>query len=84
MSLAAMGDVACIAVAAIAMPDSHARRRIDDEGLDSLARSIEEVGLLQPIVVRPLGNGRYELLAGARVWPDVVIPDGGVRFSSDL
>ncbi|SMH61351.1 ParB/RepB/Spo0J family partition protein [Azospirillum agricola] len=66
MSLAAMGDAACIAVAAIAVPDSHARRRIDDDGLDSLARSIEEFGLLQPIVVRPLGNGRYELLAGAR------------------
>lgn len=66
MSLAAMGDAACIAVAAIAVPDSHARRRIDDDGLDSLARSIEEVGLLQPIMVRPLGNGRYELLAGAR------------------
>ncbi|KAA0595373.1 ParB family chromosome partitioning protein [Azospirillum lipoferum] len=66
MSLAAIGDVACIAVAAITVPDSHARRRIDDEDLDSLARSIEEVGLLQPIVVRPLGNGRYELLAGAR------------------
>lgn len=66
MSLAAMGDAACIAVAAITVPDSHARRRIDDDGLDSLARSIEEVGLLQPIMVRPLGNGRYELLAGAR------------------
>ncbi|WP_455176335.1 ParB/RepB/Spo0J family partition protein [Azospirillum largimobile] len=61
-----MDDTACIAVAAITVPDSHARRRIDDEGLDSLARSIEEVGLLQPIAVRPLGNGRYELLAGAR------------------
>ena len=29
-------------------------------------------------------GARVELLAGARVWPDVVIPDGGVRFSSDL
>ncbi|WP_375731218.1 ParB N-terminal domain-containing protein, partial [Azospirillum sp. B506] len=58
MSLAAMGDAACIAVAAIAVPDSHARRRIDDDGLDSLARSIEDLGLLQPILVRPLGNGR--------------------------
>ncbi len=27
---------------------------------------------------------RVELLAGARVWPDVMIPDGGIRFSSDL
>jgi mannose-1-phosphate guanylyltransferase len=29
-------------------------------------------------------GSRVELLAGARVWPDVAIPDGGVRFSSDL
>ncbi|HZY75897.1 MAG TPA: NDP-sugar synthase [Jatrophihabitantaceae bacterium] len=29
-------------------------------------------------------GARVELRAGARVWPDVVIPDGGVRFSSDL
>lgn len=66
MSHAAMGDAACIAIASIIVPDSHARRRFDADGVDSLARSIEEVGLLQPIVVRPLGNGRYELLAGAR------------------
>ncbi|WP_431858135.1 ParB/RepB/Spo0J family partition protein [Azospirillum sp.] len=60
------GDVASIAVAAIAVPATHARRRMDGEGLDSLARSIAEHGLLQPVVVRPLGGGRYELLAGAR------------------
>ncbi|MFP5515087.1 MAG: ParB/RepB/Spo0J family partition protein [Alphaproteobacteria bacterium] len=66
MSLAAMGDAACIAVAAITVPDSHARRRFDADGVDALARSIEQVGLLQPVAVRPLGNGRYELLAGAR------------------
>jgi mannose-1-phosphate guanylyltransferase len=29
-------------------------------------------------------GARVELLAGARVWPDVVVPDGGIRFSSDL
>jgi mannose-1-phosphate guanylyltransferase len=30
-----------------------------------------------------IGSG-VELLAGARVWPDVVVPDGAIRFSSDL
>jgi mannose-1-phosphate guanylyltransferase len=29
-------------------------------------------------------GARVELLAGARVWPDVVVPDGAIRFSSDL
>jgi mannose-1-phosphate guanylyltransferase len=29
-------------------------------------------------------GARVELLAGARVWPDVAVPDGGIRFSSDL
>ena len=62
----AAGDAALIAVASVAVPDSHARRRIDADELDSLARSIAEHGLLQPIVVRPLGGGRHELLAGAR------------------
>jgi ParB family chromosome partitioning protein len=66
MSLAAMGDVACIAVASVIVSESHTRRRFDAESLDSLARSIEQVGLLQPILVRPLGGGRHELLAGAR------------------
>jgi len=66
MSQTVMGDVASIAVASISVPDSHARRRIDAAGLDALARSIDQHGLLQPIVVRPLGGGRHELLAGAR------------------
>lgn len=42
------------------------RRRIDREGLDALALSIEQHGLLQPILVRQTGHNRYELLAGER------------------
>ena len=66
MTTAAAGDVALIAVAAITVPATHARRRMDREVLDALARTIAEHGLLQPVVVRPLGGGHYELLAGAR------------------
>jgi ParB family chromosome partitioning protein len=66
MTTAAVGDVALIAVAAITVPATHARRRIDAAGVAALAHSIEQHGLLQPIVVRPLGGGRHELLAGAR------------------
>ena len=42
------------------------RKACDEEGLAELARSVEEVGLVQPIVVRPLFGGRYELIAGER------------------
>jgi ParB family transcriptional regulator, chromosome partitioning protein len=42
------------------------RRSFDDEKLAELAESIRARGVLQPIVVRPLPGGRYELLAGER------------------
>jgi ParB family transcriptional regulator, chromosome partitioning protein len=38
----------------------------DDDELDGLAASIEDVGLLQPVVVRQSGDGTYELIAGER------------------
>jgi ParB family chromosome partitioning protein len=42
------------------------RRAFDDKALGRLAESIRSRGLLQPIVVRPLAGGRYELVAGER------------------
>ncbi len=42
------------------------RRRFDEEALAALAESIRARGLLQPIVVRPLTGGTYELVAGER------------------
>jgi ParB family chromosome partitioning protein len=38
----------------------------DPEAIDTLANSIEESGLISPITVRPLENGRYELIGGER------------------
>jgi ParB family chromosome partitioning protein len=43
------------------------RDRFDEEGLGALADSIREVGLLQPVLVRPAGDG-FELIAGERRW----------------
>ncbi|WP_433369923.1 ParB/RepB/Spo0J family partition protein [Streptosporangium sp. CA-115845] len=40
----------------------------DEEALKELAASIGEVGLLQPVVVRATGEGRYELVMGERRW----------------
>ena len=44
------------------------RKRFDEEKLMELAKSISEHGLLQPILVSPLSNGRYQLVAGERRW----------------
>lgn len=40
----------------------------NEEGLDELAASVREHGVLQPILVRPLPAGRYQLIAGERRW----------------
>lgn len=44
------------------------RKDFDEESLNELSLSIEKHGLLQPIVVRPLMSGRYEIIAGERRW----------------
>lgn len=44
------------------------RRDMDDERLDALAASVKEEGVLQPIVVRRLDDGKYEIVAGERRW----------------
>ena len=43
-----------------------ARKQFDDEPLAELADSIAEHGVLQPLLVRPLPNGSYQLIAGER------------------
>jgi ParB family chromosome partitioning protein len=50
-------------------PNPHQpRKHFDEESLVELAASIAEMGVLQPILVRPLGDERYELVAGERRW----------------
>ncbi|MEA2545085.1 MAG: ParB family transcriptional regulator, chromosome partitioning protein, partial [Chloroflexota bacterium] len=44
------------------------RTNFDESALDELANSIREHGVLQPILVRPLGENRYQLVAGERRW----------------
>ena len=57
-----------IAVTAITPNPRQPRRSFDEESLGELAESIKQVGLLQPVVVRALGPGRYELVMGERRW----------------
>ena len=44
------------------------RKDFDEKALSELADSIREHGVLQPLLVRPLKNGRYQLIAGERRW----------------
>src|SRR5690606_6070144 len=44
------------------------RRDIDPVTLEDLAQSIKAQGVMQPIVVRSIGGGRYEIIAGERRW----------------
>jgi ParB family chromosome partitioning protein len=44
------------------------RKRFDEQGLEELADSIRTHGLIQPIVVRPLPDGFFQLIAGERRW----------------
>ncbi len=44
------------------------RKAFDEAALEALAGSIAEQGVLQPVLVRPVAGGRYELIAGERRW----------------
>jgi ParB family chromosome partitioning protein len=57
-----------VAVGSITPNPRQPRRTFDEEALEELAASITEVGLLQPVVVRKLGEGKYELVMGERRW----------------
>ncbi|MGP3937656.1 ParB/RepB/Spo0J family partition protein [Nonomuraea sp. KM88] len=57
-----------IALEAIVPNPRQPREVFDGERLEELAKSIREVGLLQPIVVRSVGGGQYELIMGERRW----------------
>jgi ParB family transcriptional regulator, chromosome partitioning protein len=44
------------------------RTRMDEASLDELAQSIREHGIMQPVLVRPVDGGRFEIIAGERRW----------------
>lgn len=57
-----------IAIAAVTPNPRQPRVHFDEESLAGLTASISELGVLQPILVRSVGEGRYELIAGERRW----------------
>jgi|GEM_PF-2219696 len=44
------------------------RQSMDQDALKELAQTIREVGVIEPLLVRPLGGDRYEIIAGERRW----------------
>ncbi len=62
------GTLCELPVSALRPNPAQPRRHFDREALLSLSESIRQHGLLQPPVVRSLGEGRYELIAGERRW----------------
>jgi ParB family chromosome partitioning protein len=57
-----------IEVSAIRPNSRQPRRHFDEDALQELAQSINEVGILLPLIVRPVADGEYELIAGERRW----------------
>lgn len=62
------GSLASLAISQISPLPGQPRMHFDEAALDELAESIRTRGVIQPIIVRPRGNGRYQLVAGERRW----------------
>ena len=55
-------------IGAITPNQRQPRTQFDEEALAALTASVRELGVLQPVLVRPTGGGSYELVAGERRW----------------
>ncbi len=62
------GSAVSLRIADITPNRNQPRRQFDDEPLRELAESIAQHGVLQPLLVRPLPGGGYQLVAGERRW----------------
>lgn len=60
--------VTTLPIAALQPGKYQPRSHMDQEALNALAASIKAQGIMQPILVRPLGGGKHEIIAGERRW----------------
>ena len=60
------GKISTLRISQLDPRSDQPRKYFDKEALESLARSIAECGVLQPILVREFGEGRYQIIAGER------------------
>ncbi|MEO1220162.1 MAG: ParB/RepB/Spo0J family partition protein [Pseudomonadota bacterium] len=68
--IATSGDspLKSLPIASVGPSPGNPRKHFDETALEELAASIAARGVIQPIIVRPKGKGRYELVAGERRW----------------
>jgi ParB family chromosome partitioning protein len=62
------GELRQLPIELICANPNQPRQRFDDEALAALAASLADNGVLQPVLVRPIPGGTYELIAGERRW----------------
>jgi ParB family chromosome partitioning protein len=65
---AVLSDFQSIGVGLISPSRYQPRKTMDEGAVARLAESIKRSGLMQPVIVRPVGAGKYELVAGERRW----------------
>jgi ParB family chromosome partitioning protein len=62
------GDIVFLSMDRLDPNPNQPRRLFNEESLEDLSNSIKEMGVIQPLVVRPRENNRYEIVAGERRW----------------
>ncbi len=62
------GELRALAIGSISAGKYQPRRRFDEDLLQELAESIKSQGVIEPIIVRSIAAGRFELIAGERRW----------------
>ena len=62
------GELRTLGVASIRAGKHQPRRHFDEDLLNELAESIKSQGVLEPVIVREISSGRFELVAGERRW----------------
>jgi len=62
------GGLAVLAISDIVPHPDQPRRIFEEAALEELAASIAQRGVIQPIIVRPVSRGKYQLVAGERRW----------------
>jgi ParB family chromosome partitioning protein len=65
-STAVVGNIAMLKISKIEANPFNPRLEFDKEGLTELASSIKELGIIQPLTVRKLGNDKYQIISGER------------------
>ncbi len=76
-STASEGPLRRVPVQSIRPNPYQPRKAINDESLVALASSVKELGVLQPVIVRPVDGeeGHYELIAGERRWRAAILAE---------